>query len=82
LCLWFVEPEDEAVKTLSEHFLGVIQDIVDGKWKHYRVSWRTGETKVFVVAKSDLDNSLVINRHPQPFWLESFPSPGEIDRDS
>jgi hypothetical protein len=75
-----VDPADDAVAILSEHFKHVISGICDGTWKHYaretRRPRRTGsDAKLpraakFNWRKVELEAKLVLDVNPTPVFLQ------------
>jgi hypothetical protein len=72
--MW-LEPDDDAVFNLIDHFSRIIEAIVDDTWMHYRIGWRDpkdadSKKKVFVLARDDVKQP-VLNRNPRVFFLQS-----------
>ena len=66
-----VEPDDEAVSSLADHFRTVIAKIADDSWRHYRVRWLSSEKKqLFAVGSEHLSKSMVVDRNPKFFFLQ------------
>ena len=74
-----LDVNDLAIQRLVNHFTGVITAIRSDTWRHYHVSWTSSSGPIRVAARSDLDSSKVLDRHPQPFWLEPVRLTAAVD---
>ena len=66
-----VDPDDEAVTTLVNHFTQVIDQILADNWSHLPHEWISKKTKqkVYVISPEEANESRTLENGPQPFFL-------------